>query len=41
MINFRIHSQQQCQILAKMAYVSRLNQFGYVLNNNKFKKIIK
>lgn len=39
MINFRIRSQQQCQIFAKMAYISRLNQFGYVLNNNKFKKL--
>lgn len=38
-INFKIRSKQVNPILKKMLYVSRLNQLGYILCNNKLKII--
>lgn len=38
-INFKIRSKQMNPILKKMSYISKLNQLGYILSNNKLKVI--
>lgn len=38
-LNYIIKSKQVNPILAKMAYLSKLHQLGYVLSNNKLKII--